>query len=254
MSLADGVFACIPGDMMFSPMMHQAMRERFSVDSPRREEVQIGRQFARWFCPGCGVPLDESNCCPQCGHSIRDQIYPLVETHPHSDEEKALKYERDLGDVRWRQQPAPKKPRPGKYDLLTDRARKVMQLANQEAQRLNRRAVGTEHILLALLREGTGVAANVLVNLELNSGPAMETPHSLPLTARATRTIEHSLEEASSLDHHYVGTEHLLLALLHDPENTAVQILDTFGLKPAEIRREVLNLLGHDLFEDLGET
>jgi ClpA/ClpB-like protein len=247
--------------------MHQTMRERFPVDSPRREQVQIGRQLARWFCPGCGVPLDESNCCPQCGHSIRDQIYPLVELHPHSDEERALKYERDLEEVRWRQQRPPKQPRPGKYDFLTDRARKVMQLANQEAQRLNRQSVGTEHILLALLREGTGVAANVLVNFGLHLGqvqaavrslsglgPALETPCNLPLTARATRTIEHSLDEASRLDHHYVGTEHLLLALLRDPENSAVQILGAFGLTPAEIRREVLNLLGHDLFEDLGET
>ncbi len=267
MSLADGVFACIPGDMMFSPAMHQTMRERFPVDSPRREAVQIGRQFARWFCPGCGVPLDAKQHCVKCGQSIRDLLGQLVELHPHGDEERALKYERDLEDVRWRLQPPPKKPRPGKYDFLTDRARKVMQLANQEAQRFNHPFLGTEHVLLGLLKEGAGVAGNILKNFDLDLRqvriatekfvkPNVELVvlRELPLTPRALRIIEHSLDEASSLDHNYVGTEHLLLALLRDPENTAVQILGTFGLKPAEIRREVLNLLGHDLFEDLGET
>src|SRR3569623_1670788 len=123
MSLADGVFACMPGDSMFSPTMHQTMRERFPVDSSRREEVQIGRQLARWFCPGCGVPLEALQCA-KCGRSIRDLLGQLVELHPHSDEVQALKYEHDLEEVRWRLQPTPKQPRTGEYDFLTDRARK----------------------------------------------------------------------------------------------------------------------------------
>jgi ATP-dependent Clp protease ATP-binding subunit ClpC len=144
------------------------------------------------------------------------------------------------------------------YERFTDRARKVMQLANQEAQRFNHEYIGTEHILLGLIKEGSGVAANVLKNLDVDlrkirleveklvqSGPDMVTMGKLPQTPRAKKVIEYSMEEARNLNHNYVGTEHILLGLLREQEGVAAQVLMNLGLKLEEVREEVLNLLGH---------
>jgi len=144
------------------------------------------------------------------------------------------------------------------YERFTDRARKVMQLANQEAQRFNHEYIGTEHILLGLIKEGSGVAANVLKNLDIDlrkirleveklvqSGPDMVTMGKLPQTPRAKKVIEYSMEEARNLNHNYVGTEHILLGLLREQEGVAAQVLMNLGLKLEEVRDEVLNLLGH---------
>jgi ATP-dependent Clp protease ATP-binding subunit ClpC len=144
------------------------------------------------------------------------------------------------------------------YERFTDRARKVMQLANQEAQRFNHEYIGTEHILLGLVKEGSGVAANVLKNLDVDlrkirleveklvqSGPEMVTMGKLPQTPRAKKVIEYSMEEARNLNHNYVGTEHILLGLLREQEGVAAQVLMNLGLKLEEVREEVLNLLGH---------
>src|SRR5687767_10750541 len=143
------------------------------------------------------------------------------------------------------------------YERFTDRARKVMQLANQEAQRFNHEYIGTEHILLGLVKEGSGVAANVLKNLDVDlrkirleveklvqSGPEMVTMGKLPQTPRAKKVIEYSMEEARNLNHNYVGTEHILLGLLREQEGVAAQVLRNLGLKLEEVREEVLNLLG----------
>jgi ATP-dependent Clp protease ATP-binding subunit ClpC len=145
------------------------------------------------------------------------------------------------------------------YERFTDRARKVMQLANQEAQRFNHEYIGTEHILLGLVKEGSGVAANVLKNLDIDlrkirlevekivqSGPDMVTMGKLPQTPRAKKVIEYSIEEARNLGHNYVGTEHLLLGLLREQEGVAAQVLMNLGLKLEDVREEVLNLLGHN--------
>ncbi len=144
------------------------------------------------------------------------------------------------------------------FERFTDRARKVMQLANQEAQRFNHEYVGTEHILLGLIKEGSGVAANVLRNLDVDlkkirleveklvqTGPDMVTMGRLPLTPRARKVIEYATEEARNLNHNYIGTEHLLLGLLREQEGVAAQVLMNLGLKLEEVREEVLNLLGH---------
>ncbi len=149
------------------------------------------------------------------------------------------------------------------YERFTDRARKVMQLANQEAQRFNHEYIGTEHILLGLVKEGSGVAANVLKNLDVDlrkirleveklvqSGPEMVTMGKLPQTPRAKKVIEYSMEEARNLNHNYVGTEHILLGLLREQEGVAAQVLMNLGLKLEEVREEVLNLLGHGLEGD----
>jgi ATP-dependent Clp protease ATP-binding subunit ClpC len=135
-----------------------------------------------------------------------------------------------------------------------------MQLANQEAQRFNHEYIGTEHILLGLVKEGSGVAANVLKNLDIDlrkirlevekivqSGPDMVTMGKLPQTPRAKKVIEYSIEEARNLNHNYVGTEHLLLGLLREQEGVAAQVLMNLGLKLEDVREEVLNLLGHNM-------
>jgi ATP-dependent Clp protease ATP-binding subunit ClpC len=146
------------------------------------------------------------------------------------------------------------------YERFTDRARKVMQLANQEAQRFNHEYIGTEHMLLGLVKEGTGVAANVLKNLDVDlrkirleveklvqTGPEMVTMGKLPQTPRAKKVVEYSMEEARNLNHNFVGTEHILLGLLREQEGVAAQVLMNLGLKLEEVREEVLNLLGNGL-------
>ena len=149
------------------------------------------------------------------------------------------------------------------YERFTDRARRVMQLANQEAQRFNHEYIGTEHILLGLIKEGSGVAASVLKNLGIDlrkirlevenvvqSGPDMVTMGKLPQTPRAKKVIEYSMEEARNLNHNYVGTEHLLLGLLREHEGVAAQVLMNLGLKLEHVRDEVLSLLGRDSDSD----
>ncbi|MCC6426063.1 MAG: ATP-dependent Clp protease ATP-binding subunit [Phycisphaerales bacterium] len=143
------------------------------------------------------------------------------------------------------------------FERFTDRARKVMALANQEAQRFNHEYIGTEHILLGLVKEGSGVGANVLKNLDVDlrkvrleveklvkAGPEMVTMGKLPQTPRAKKVIEYAIEEARNLNHNYVGTEHLLLGLLREHDGVAAQVLMNLSLKLEEVREEVLNLLG----------
>jgi ATP-dependent Clp protease ATP-binding subunit ClpA len=143
------------------------------------------------------------------------------------------------------------------YERFSDRGRKVMQLANQEAQRFNHEYIGTEHILLALIKEGAGVAANVLNNLDIDlrkvrlevekivqSGPDMVKMGRLPQTPRAKKVVEYAIEEARNLNHNYVGTEHLLLGLLREQEGIGAQVLINLGLDLETVREEVLNLLG----------
>ena len=153
------------------------------------------------------------------------------------------------------------------FERFTDRARKVMALANQEAQRFNHEYIGTEHILLGLVKEGSGVGANVLKNLDIDlrkvrleveklvkSGPDMVTMGKLPQTPRAKKVIEYAIEEARNLNHNYVGTEHLLLGLLREHDGVAAQVLMNLGLRLEEVREEVLTLLGAGSASETGEA
>src|SRR5262249_57615040 len=146
------------------------------------------------------------------------------------------------------------------FERFTDRARKVMQLANQEAQRFNHEYVGTEHVLLGLIKEGSGVAANVLKNLEVDlrkirnevekivqAGPDMVTMGKLPQTPRAKKVIEYAIEEARNLNHNYVGTEHLLLGLLREQEGVAAQGLMNLSPKLEDLPPEAPNFLFHTI-------
>lgn len=143
------------------------------------------------------------------------------------------------------------------YERFTDRARKVMQLAQQEAQRFNHEYIGTEHVLIGLLKEGSGVAANVLKNLDIDfgklraevektstPGPDMVTMGRLPHRLKVKHAIEASIKEAESLNHNYVGTEHMLLGLLADPTSPACLVLNQCGVTAEAVRAEVLSLLG----------
>jgi len=143
------------------------------------------------------------------------------------------------------------------FDRFTDRARKVMSLARQEAERLNHDYIGTEHILLGLVKEGSGVAANVLENLDVDlekvrmeveklvkPSPDVVTMGQLPFTPRAKKVLEYAIDEARALDHNYVGTEHLLLGLLREQEGLAAQVLMNLHLKLEDVRQEVLEFLG----------
>ncbi len=149
------------------------------------------------------------------------------------------------------------------FDRFTDRAKKVMNLARQEAQRFNHEYLGTEHILLGLVQEGSGVAANVLKNMAIDlnkirtevekivkTGPSMVTMGQLPFTPRAKKVLELSMEEASNLGHNYIGTEHLLLGLIKENEGIAAQVLLNLGVKLEDVREEVLEFLGADTSED----
>jgi hypothetical protein len=143
------------------------------------------------------------------------------------------------------------------YERFTDRARKVMALANQEAQRFNHEYIGTEHILLGLVKEGSGVGANVLRELDIDlrrirveiekivkSGPDMITMGKLPHTPRTKKVLAYAVEEAALMNHNYVGTEHLVLGLIREQDGVASQVLQNLGVKLEELRETVLNLLG----------
>jgi hypothetical protein len=133
-----------------------------------------------------------------------------------------------------------------------------MQLANQEAQRFGHDYIGTEHILLGLAKEGSGVAANVLKNLDIDLArvrrevekivrcPGLFWLGKLPQTPRAKKVIEYALDEARRLNHNYVGTEHLLLGLLREGEGVGGQVLMNLGLKLEDVRAGVMNLLGQN--------
>ena len=140
------------------------------------------------------------------------------------------------------------------FERFTDRARKVMALASQEAIRFNHEYIGTEHILLGLVKEASGVGANVLMNLYVDlgkvrkevekivkSGPTLAMTQ-LPKTPRAKKVIEFAIEEARKLGHDYVGTEHLLLGLFCEHDGVAAQILMNLGLKLEDVHNEIMSL------------
>ncbi|HKV74731.1 MAG TPA: ATP-dependent Clp protease ATP-binding subunit [Gemmatimonadales bacterium] len=144
---------------------------------------------------------------------------------------------------------------------FTDRVRKVLQMAREEAARLHHEYVGTEHILLGLIREGEGVAAAVLTNLNVDleeiqqkieetvkkGKAAAASGPDLPYTSRAKKVLELAMTEARELNHSYVGTEHLLLGLLREEKGIAAQVLTDAGVNLEQSRAETLRLLGSDM-------
>ncbi len=151
---------------------------------------------------------------------------------------------------------------------FTDRVRKVLQMAREEAARLHHEYVGTEHILLGLIREGEGVAAAVLTNLNVDleeiqqkieetvkkGKAAAAAGPDLPYTSRAKKVLELAMTEARELNHSYVGTEHLLLGLLREEKGIAAQVLTDAGVNLEQSRAETLRLLGSDMPQPTAST
>ena len=143
------------------------------------------------------------------------------------------------------------------HEKFTERVRRVMFLAREEAARLHHDYIGTEHLLLGLLREGQGIAASVLNNLGLDLDAIRQAVESMvsstggtltigeiPFTPRAKRVVELAVEEARQLGHNYVGTEHLLLGLIREGEGVAARVLLQMGVDRKKVREETLKLLG----------
>ncbi|MBC8075754.1 MAG: NDP-hexose 4-ketoreductase, partial [Chloroflexales bacterium] len=145
------------------------------------------------------------------------------------------------------------------FDKFTKRARQVLQFATEEARNFNHPYVGTEHILLGLIREGESISARVLDELgiklpqarsavEFIVGPG-EGPARVDqdLTARAKKVIEYAIEEAKRLNHHYIGSEHLLLGLVRNGEGVATGVLDIMGVSLEQVRNQVLRVMRHGI-------
>ncbi|MBB63905.1 MAG: NDP-hexose 4-ketoreductase [Waddliaceae bacterium] len=142
------------------------------------------------------------------------------------------------------------------FDKFTNRAKQVIKLAKKEAQRLNHNYLGTEHVLLGLLKLGQGVAVNVLRNLSIDFemvrneveklvgyGPEIQVYGDPALTGKVKKVFEYANEEAANLNHNYVGTEHLLLGLLRQTDGVAAQVLENLNVDLKQVRKEVLKEL-----------
>ena len=141
------------------------------------------------------------------------------------------------------------------FERFTDRARRVVVLAQEEARLLNHNYIGTEHILLGLIHEGEGVAAKALESLGISlqavrdqveeiigQGGSSPSGH-IPFTPRAKKVLELSLREALQLGHNYIGTEHILLGLIREGEGVAAQVLTKLGADLSRVRQQVIQLL-----------
>jgi ATP-dependent Clp protease ATP-binding subunit ClpA len=144
------------------------------------------------------------------------------------------------------------------FERFTDRARRVVVLAQEEARMLNHNYIGTEHILLGLIHEGEGVAAKALVSLGISLdavrqqveeiiGQGQQAPSGhIPFTPRAKKVLELSRREAEQLGHNYIGTEHILLGLIREGDGVGAQVLVTLGADLNRVRQQVIQLLhGH---------
>src|SRR5437870_4058080 len=142
-----------------------------------------------------------------------------------------------------------------RFDKFTERARRVLSLAQEEAQRFNHNYIGTEHILLGLVRETEGVAARVLHNLGVELSKVRSAvefiigrgekavPGEIGLTPRAKKVIELAVDEARRLNHSYIGTEHLLIGLLREGEGVAAGVLESLGVTLEKVRTQVIQVL-----------
>jgi ATP-dependent Clp protease ATP-binding subunit ClpC len=142
-----------------------------------------------------------------------------------------------------------------RFNKFTERARKVLTLAQEEAQRFQHNYIGTEHLLLGLVREGEGVAAKVLTNLGIQLSDVRRAVEfiigrgdrivegEIGLTPRAKKVIELAVDEAKLLKHQYIGTEHILLGLVREGGGIAAGVLESMGVKLEQVRAETLKVL-----------
>jgi ATP-dependent Clp protease ATP-binding subunit ClpC len=151
------------------------------------------------------------------------------------------------------------------FERFTERARKVVVLAQEEARHFNHNYIGTEHLLLGLLREDEGVAARALAALGVTLDEVREQVESIvgygeegtgaqaPFTPRSKKVLELALREALQLGHNYIGTEHILLGLVRESEGVAARVLSNLDVDPDKVRREVVRMLGSE-DEEVGES
>jgi ATP-dependent Clp protease ATP-binding subunit ClpC len=151
-----------------------------------------------------------------------------------------------------------------RFDKFTERARRVLTLAQEEAQRFNHNYIGTEHLLLGLVREGDGVAAKVLSNLGVELSKVRSAVEfiigrgdarvvgEIGLTPRAKKVIELAVDEARRLNHHYIGTEHLLLGLVREGEGIAASVLESLGVNLERVRAETTRILSQSMPQGSG--
>ena len=142
-----------------------------------------------------------------------------------------------------------------RFDKFTERARKVLRLAQEEAQRLQHNYIGTEHLLLGLVREGEGVAGKVLTSLDVDLEKVRKAVEDIigrgdrivlgeiGLTPRAKKVIELAVDEARRFNHDYIGTEHLLLGLIREGNGIGAGVLESFGLSLQEVRAKTIQVL-----------
>jgi len=163
-----------------------------------------------------------------------------------------------IGIVRFIDALTEKRKMPGidRFDKFTERARKVLRLAQEEAQRLKHNYIGTEHLLLGLICEGDGVAAKVLSNLGVDLDKARISVESIlgrgnrvvigeiGFTPRAKKVIELAVDEARRLHHHYLGTEHLLLGLVREGHGIGAGVLENLGVSLEKVRAQTMQVLG----------
>src|SRR5947209_20029981 len=143
-----------------------------------------------------------------------------------------------------------------RFDKFTERARKVLSLAQEEAQRFQHNYIGTEHLLLGLLREDEGVAGKVLTSLGVDLEKVRKAVEGIighgdhivlgeiGLTPRAKKVIELAVDEARCLNHHYIGTEHILLGLVREGEGIGAGVLERFGIGLEQVQTQMLQMLG----------
>jgi dihydroneopterin aldolase len=151
------------------------------------------------------------------------------------------------------------------FERFTHRARKVVVLAQEEARRFNHNYVGTEHLLMGLLRLDEGIASRVLGSLDVTAEAAREQIEEIvgygeegmgvqaPFTPRSKKVLELALREAMRLDHNYIGTEHLLLGLVRESEGVASRVLSNLGVEGDELRTELARMLGGEAGQRLGD-
>ena len=144
------------------------------------------------------------------------------------------------------------------FERFTERARKVVVLAQEEAQSFGHAYIGTEHLLLGLIREGSGIAAQALGRLNVTLSGSREQLEAIvghgedrdfaqaPFTPRSKKVLELGLRESMQLGHNYIGTEHLLLGLVREREGVANQMLSNLGVEAEEVREQVIQLLGDE--------
>jgi excisionase family DNA binding protein len=230
--------------------------DRTTVAKYLRESTIVGFQIGReWL-----VPEEE----------LRSYLHRMTEQRREAARQRTVASERTAGP----QQGPPERarwdplglvgvrkgrkgsPKGSHWDKFTARARRVLSLAQEEAWRLDHSYMGTEHLLLGLVREGEGVAAKVLTNLGVEPEQARGAVEAVigrgghpvtgevGVTPRVKKVIELAVDEARRLSHHYIGTEHLLLGLVREGEGIGVGVLENLGVTPDRVRAETLRVLG----------